>query len=70
MSRTIIFSAPAGWGKTTKAEELRKEFGCVDVIDDWTSRQPIKVGYLHLTTEPVVSTTHPRAEVIRRGWKD
>lgn len=49
MARTVVFSAPAGSGKTFNKEALRKHFGCDTVIDDWYVGQPIVKGALHLT---------------------
>lgn len=46
---TVIFCAPASWGKTRNAENLRVYFGCATVIDEWKPTKPIKEGALHLT---------------------
>uniref|UniRef100_A0A1A7GDM8 Uncharacterized protein n=1 Tax=biofilter metagenome TaxID=1070537 RepID=A0A1A7GDM8_9ZZZZ len=61
MTNTVIFCAPQGWGKSRRAAELKREFGCTDVEDDWhpfVSRKPyarkptaatVTPGTLHLT---------------------
>lgn len=46
---TILFSAPSGWGKTTHADELRQQYGCASVVDDWKPGDPVQPGAIHLT---------------------
>lgn len=48
--RTVILSAPQGWGKTRNAETLRQEQGCSRVVDSWNpNSDPVTPGALHLT---------------------
>ena len=47
--KTVILSAPAGWGKTRLAQVLRKGFGCRRIVDEWALDMPISPGALHLT---------------------
>lgn len=47
--KTIIFYAPPGWGKSTRAETLKAQYGCGQIIDEWRPGQPITAGGLHLT---------------------
>ena len=48
-AKTIILSAPQGWGKTTHADALQAHFGCIGVVDCWHAGLAIKAGHLHLT---------------------
>jgi len=61
MTRTVILSAPQGWGKTRFAAQHMREFGCSSIVDGWdpfpsralyakkvTSAQLVPGG-LHLT---------------------
>jgi hypothetical protein len=47
--KTVILSAPSGWGKTRLEQVLRKGFGCQRVVDEWAPDMPITAGALHLT---------------------
>ena len=67
---TIILSAPQGWGKTSKAKNLAKQYGCQSIVDEWTPAETIKPGALHLTN------IHPKeirpitgASLVATGWK-
>lgn len=69
-ARTVVFSAPQGWGKSMRAKELQAEFGCASVVDYWYPPAPFTKGALHLTHCPpkdlkAVSRIHT---VIGRGW--
>lgn len=73
-SRTVILTAPQGWGKTRNAAALTRELGCKHVIDDWEPRGGrITRGALHLTN---VSADELRAcfqipqdvQIVARGW--
>lgn len=71
LMKTIILTAPQGWGKTRNAQELCAEFGCNQVVDDWHPDHATVEGALHLTN------VHPQqipegylltAELVSRGW--
>lgn len=70
----VIFSAPPGWGKTTHAQALMKQYGCTSVVDNWTPGMPLVAGALHLTNvqakvPPFFS--HLRGQefkLITQGW--
>jgi hypothetical protein len=47
--KTAILTAPQAWGKSSKAESLREQFGCHSVVDEWNARQPLVPGALHLS---------------------
>lgn len=67
--RTAILSAPRGWGKTSRAQELMQYYGCGTVVDNWAPGQPIKPGALHLTNTPWRDI--PRdvgCAIFGRGW--
>lgn len=72
MLKTIILTAPQGWGKTCNAEALRQEFGCTSVEDGWNPHSsPIIVGALHLTNAPpaeILECGRIIAKVVSRGW--
>lgn len=68
--KTVILSAPQGWGKSLKAEQLRTEFGCTTVVDEWDPTQPVTKGALHLTHMPpaaLLKEPH-QADLVLRGW--
>ena len=68
--KTVIFSAPPGWGKTATAAGLQIEFGCSAVVDEWNTRQGITKGALHLTNQPPheLAAAARQVIVISRGW--
>jgi len=47
--KTVILTAPQGWGKTRNAEALRKQHGCTSVVDNWVYGTQPTPGALHLT---------------------
>lgn len=51
--KTVILSAPKGWGKTRNAEALQAIWKCDKVVDDWLPGEPIHIGALHLTYESI-----------------
>lgn len=70
--KTVILSAPQGWGKTHKAHALQQEFGCTSVIEEWEPQQALQPNALHLTS------LHPSempgieglpCRLVTRGWK-
>ncbi|MDO8777056.1 MAG: hypothetical protein Q7K57_51780 [Burkholderiaceae bacterium] len=69
--KTVILTAPQGWGKTRNAEALQKEFGCRAVVDEWNHSQPLTSGALHLTNESPHSFRNNKPEIfqlVSRGW--
>ncbi|EJL77338.1 hypothetical protein PMI15_04660 [Polaromonas sp. CF318] len=71
MTKTIIFSAPQGWGKTRNKAKLRAEFGCKQVIDGWSLDDPIQKNGLHLTNVPPGQFRNNKPELytlVSRGW--
>jgi hypothetical protein len=69
--KTIILTAPQGWGKTTNAEALRQEFGCNRVVDNWKPMDCTFEGALHLTNTPphqIPDGWLLHAELVERGW--
>ena len=69
--KTIILTAPQGWGKTQKAKALCHEFGCILVVDDWHHGMSLKRGALHLTNEPPNTFRNNKPELyklVQRGW--
>ncbi len=69
--KTIILTAPQGWGKTRKAQALRQELGCTSVVDDWYLGDPLKPGALHLTNAHPGCLRNNEPEpykLVVRGW--
>ena len=69
--KTIILTAPQGWGKTRNAQALRQELGCAHVVDDWYHGRPLQIGALHLTHEHPSSFRNNKpdlARLVSRGW--
>ena len=69
--KTIILTAPPGWGKTRNAEALRQEFGCRLVVDGWKPTHATVEGALHLTNvhpQQIPSGYLLTAELVSRGW--
>ena len=74
--KTTIFTAPMGWGKTTRAAELMKEFGCKKLHDNELKigKRGLVPGTLYLTNTHPSSPTltkylnQPNVQVISRGW--
>lgn len=69
--KTIILTAPQGWGKTTNAQALRQEFGCNRVVDNWKPMDCTFEGALHLTNTPphqIPDGWLLHHELIERGW--
>ncbi|ATG94795.1 hypothetical protein CQB05_12760 [Paracidovorax citrulli] len=66
--KAVIFSAPQGWGKSTKAKALLDEFGCSAVIEEWQPGDSVHPGMLHLThAAPDQIATPPNCVVVARG---
>lgn len=67
---TIIFSAPKAWGKTRQAAAIQATYGCHALVDEWSPRQPLTPGAVHLTNahpdEIMVRSADVRVEA--RGW--
>lgn len=60
-AKTIIFHAPQGWGKSTHADTLMKQYKCASVVDDYEPDAPLTPGALHLTSSlPSVQPQHWR----------
>ncbi|MCF8156417.1 MAG: hypothetical protein K9K35_10465 [Rhodoferax sp.] len=70
--KTTILTAPAGWGKTRNAAALATEFGCTQVVDEWTPAAPLTIihGALHLTNVPPSALRGLRlnCNLVARGW--
>lgn len=67
--KTVIFSAPQGWGKSVRAKALLDEFGCSAVIEEWQPGDIVHPGMLHLTNaapDQIAARLH--CEVVSRGW--
>lgn len=62
VANTVVFSAPAGWGKTRAAEMLREIYRCAHVVDDWNTGKPITAGALHLTNQQLLDKTKQALE--------
>lgn len=72
-TNAAIFSAPAGWGKTQKADALAREHGLTTVVDDWgapPNKASITPGALHLTNlhPDACKRLAPGVHLISRGW--
>lgn len=69
--KTIILTAPQGWGKTRNAEALRTELGCSTVVDEWYPPMAITLGALHLThvqAQHIDPAYMLHADLVSRGW--
>lgn len=69
--KTIILTAPQGWGKTRDKARLRAEFGCKQVVDGWSMGDPIQKNALHLTNVPPTEFRNNKPELFKlvsRGW--
>ena len=70
--KTTIFSAPGGWGKSRRAEELLAEFGCKKLIDPWELHKKLTPNALHLTNCPPKQlkdfSNLPNVRLVLRGW--
>lgn len=69
--KTVILTAPPGWGKTRTASRLRTTLGCTVVVDDWRPSQSLTPGALHLTNVPPEQLSHTlrkQASVVSHGW--
>lgn len=69
--KTIILTAPPGWGKTRNAQALCAEFGCNQVVDDWVYGTRPTPGALHLTNLHPSEFRNNKPEVatlVSRGW--
>lgn len=70
--KSIIFTAPQGWGKTHHAGKLKAALGCRSVVDEWHPGQPVTDGALHLTNVPLGPVPEVRGDVdctvINIGW--
>lgn len=60
MATTIVYG-PAGCGKTTNAEKLRKKYHCYHVADGWDPA----IGELHART---LALTNADLSTIRKRW--
>ena len=58
--KTAIFSAPAGFGKSTIAHAMAAFIGCTHVVEEWDPATPAVLGALHLTSSPLPA----------QGWTD
>ncbi len=45
----VIVHGPKASGKTRRAEELMRHYGCKRIIDEWDGRAPLRDGDLALT---------------------
>lgn len=71
--KTVILTAPAGWGKTTQAQALQAEFGCKSLVDPWSPTMPITPGAMHLTNVPPRHFRNNKPErftLVSRGWPE
>lgn len=69
--KTVILTAPPGWGKTTQAQALQAEFGCACVVDEWNPSKRITPGALHLTNMPPTEFRGNKPDqytLVSRGW--
>lgn len=69
--KTIILTAPPGWGKTRNAEALGTELGCTYVLDDWDPRTgTLYENTLHLTNVPPEQIAQRGRDItlVARGW--
>jgi hypothetical protein len=69
--KTIILTAPQGFGKTIRAEEYRQHYGCTSIVDDWHHGMSVTSGALHLTNQdPSTFPDIPTKayELISIGW--
>lgn len=68
----IVFSAPQGWGKTRKAEQLRQEFGCQTIVDDWMPHMeltPNALHFTHLRSDEITQNSYALPyRLVARGW--
>lgn len=78
----VVFTAPAGWGKTRGTEKWRREFGARHVVDDWTPdtqiaddprdqdprNAPLRAHTLHMTNAHPDQLAHLRCRVVVMGW--
>ena len=48
MSIVIVYG-PQGAGKTSRGEEMRRQYGCSRIVDDWNPGQRLRRGDLALT---------------------
>lgn len=74
MKNTVIFSAPQGWGKTLRADELKKTYGCNAIVEEWSPGKQMTPGALHLTNEQITADHDTELTalgfmVVREGWE-
>lgn len=71
-TKTTIFSAPGGYGKSTRAQELLKEFGCTKLVDPWETHKALTPNALHLTNaspkQIKALSNLPNVRLVLRGW--
>jgi hypothetical protein len=68
-SKAVILSAPQGWGKTLKAEALRRKHGCASIVDEWHPHQALRPGALHLThAHPSQIPSMAGSAIVSHGW--
>lgn len=65
----VVFSAPMAWGKTTRAEALKKRFGMRHIVDDFRNGDPIRPHTLHLTNQPPSELANTHCKIVAEGWK-
>lgn len=69
-AKTVVFSAPEGWGKTRNAPQLAAEFGCKHWRDGWAPGVPLSTGCIHFTNvHPSQIPPLPGIRVVNRGWE-
>lgn len=67
-AKTIILTAPQGWGKTRHAQQWMSRYGCNSVVDEWFPGQAMKAGALHLTSAHPNELAHVHCKVVSHGW--
>lgn len=72
--KSVVFSAPHGWGKTRNKAALQNALGCVGVVDDWRPGMRGEPGALHLTTATPddltrwPGSTDQNVVIVTSGW--
>lgn len=69
--KTIVFTAPQGWGKTITATELAKQHGCAMIVDEFNPDNDLLIpGALHMTNVPPDEIDLPGCEysLVQQGW--
>lgn len=47
----VILHGPQATGKTRRGEQLKRHYGCHNIIDEWDGRAKLKDGDLAITNE-------------------